>query len=218
MKKKFLSIIITTFNEEKYIANCLRSIFNNNFKDFEIIAVDDASTDNTVKIIKKYPVKFFKLKKNYGAAFAKNYAIKKSKSNLIFFIDADATLEKNALNEMIKIFKNNNNLSGVNGIWNEIPINKGYFPKFQSMDMNFAMQSMAKKKYSFFWGNGSLIKKNILLNIGGFNVNFKGAGAEDYDLALRISPKKKIFVKKNLVSISHNFPHFFFFRYKKIFR
>ena len=101
MKKPFVSIIITTFNEQKYIDRCLSSIFKNKFKNFEIIIVDDASTDNTAKIIRKYPVKFFRLKKNYGAAFAKNFAIKKSRSSLIFFIDADATLQKDALTKMI---------------------------------------------------------------------------------------------------------------------
>ena len=57
MKKPFVSIIITTFNEQKYIDSCLSSIFKNKFKNFEIIIVDDASTDNTAKIIRKYPFK-----------------------------------------------------------------------------------------------------------------------------------------------------------------
>ena len=210
MKKPFLSIIITTYNEQKYIGDCLKSIFKSKFKNFEIIIVDDASTDNTIEIIKDYKVRFYKLKKNYGAAYAKNFAIRKSRSELIFFIDADATLKKNALSTMINIIKKNKDLSGVNGMWSNVPINNGYFPKFQSNDMNFAMQYMAKKKYSFHWGNGSLIEKKILLDLGGFNTNFKGAGAEDYDLALRIPPDKKFFVKKNFTSIKHNFPYFFF--------
>jgi len=215
MKKPFLSIIITTFNEQNHIYDCLKSIYNNKFRNLEVILVDDASTDNTLKIIKKFPIKLFKLKKNKGAAFAKNLAIKKAKSNLIFFIDADATLKKNIISKMIKIIKKNKNLSGINGIWSDTPINKGLFPKFQSVDMNFAMLSMADQKYSFHWGNGSLIKKKILLDLGGFNTKFKGAGAEDYELALRIPENKKFFVKKNLISMKHNFPYFFFSGIKK---
>tara|TARA_B100000965_G_C19596860_1_gene760666 strand:- start:2913 stop:3890 length:978 start_codon:yes stop_codon:yes gene_type:complete len=215
MKKPFLSIIITTYNEQKYIHACLESIYKNNFKNIEVLIVDDASTDKTIKIIKKFPVKLFILKKNKGAAFAKNFAIKKAKSNFIFFIDADATLQKNILSKMIKIIKKHKNLSGINGIWSDTPINKGYFPKYQSVDMNFAMKSMAKKKYSFHWGNGSLIKKKILLDLGGFNEKFKGAGAEDYELALRIPKNKKFLVKKNLISMQHNFPYFFFSGVKK---
>ena len=81
--------------------------------------------------------------------------------------------------------------------------------------MNYAMLSMADQKYSFHWGNGSLIKKKILLDLGGFNTKFKGAGAEDYELALRIPANKKFFVKKNLISMKHNFPYFFFSGIKK---
>lgn len=215
MKKPFLSIIITTYNEQEHIKDCLKSIYKNKFKNHEVIIVDDASTDNTLKIIKQFPVKLFILKKNKGAAFAKNFAIKKSKSNFIFFIDADATLQRNILPKMIKIIKKHNNLSGINGIWSDIPINKGLFPKFQSVDMNFSMISMAEQKYSFHWGNGSLIKKKILLDVGGFNTKFKGAGAEDYELALRIPENKKFFVKKDLISMKHNFPNFFFSGIKK---
>ena len=55
--KNLVSIIIRTKNEEKWIESCLRSVFNQNYKNFEVILVDNKSADNTVKIAKKYKIK-----------------------------------------------------------------------------------------------------------------------------------------------------------------
>ena len=57
MSKSLISIIIRTKNEEKWIASCLRSIFDQKYKKFEIIIVDNYSTDNTIKIINKFNIK-----------------------------------------------------------------------------------------------------------------------------------------------------------------
>lgn len=55
------SIIIPNYNKEPYIKECLDSVFKQNFKDYEVIFIDDASTDNSLDIIKNYPVKILKI-------------------------------------------------------------------------------------------------------------------------------------------------------------
>ena len=54
MKKNFISILITNFNKEKFLNNSLKSVLNQTFSNYEIIIFDDASTDNSVEIIKRY--------------------------------------------------------------------------------------------------------------------------------------------------------------------
>ena len=56
------SIIVPTYNVEKYIADCLNSIVKQNFKDYEVIIVDDGSTDNTLNIVTEFAKKMIKLK------------------------------------------------------------------------------------------------------------------------------------------------------------
>lgn len=87
-----VSFIIPALNEEKYIEACLRSIKAQKTKlKFEIIVADGSSTDNTVKIAKKY-AKVFTCKKK-GIAFARNYGAKFSKGKLLVFIDADTVIQ-----------------------------------------------------------------------------------------------------------------------------
>ena len=100
-KEEFISIIITNFNKEKYLVKSLNSLFNQNYKNFEIILFDDCSTDNSINIIKKF--KKIKIIKNNKKKFTTGplnqiYGILKafsiSKGNLVCLLDSDDKFEK----------------------------------------------------------------------------------------------------------------------------
>jgi len=91
---KLITVIIPCYNIEKYVEKCIESIERQTYKNIEIIAVDDGSKDKTVEILnslqKKYSnIKVFKNNKNKGAAYARNFAIKKAKGEYIGFVDSD---------------------------------------------------------------------------------------------------------------------------------
>ena len=107
MKKEGISIIIPCYNTEQYIEKCLDSILKQNLEKFEIILVDDCSTDKTVSIIKRYMkkcpyIKLIKNKENHGAGYNRNIALKEAKYDLISFIDSDDYLEDNFYEELYK--------------------------------------------------------------------------------------------------------------------
>ena len=107
MKKPKFSIIIPIFNAKKYIGRCIRSVLSQSYKEFELILVDDGSTDGSGAICLDYcksdeRVKFFS-QDNQGAGVARNLGLQKAKGEFICFVDADdyvvstmlETLEKN---------------------------------------------------------------------------------------------------------------------------
>ena len=97
-----VSIIITCYNREKYISRAIRSAlgqkFNNN--EFEVIVVDDGSTDSSLDIIDDYSleVKTLKLKQNKGLPFARNYGIRKAKGRFVVMLDSDDYIDENLIN------------------------------------------------------------------------------------------------------------------------
>ena len=104
-----ISIIIANYNKENFIIRCLNSIVKQTYKNYEILIVDDCSTDNSKNIIKEFKnnnhrisIKLFELSKNYGPSYARNYGIIESKNNFITFIDSDDYWEENFLLEMLK--------------------------------------------------------------------------------------------------------------------
>ena len=97
-----VSIIIPVYNTEKYLEECVNSILNQTYQDIEIIAVDDGSTDNSPKILKKYSDKIKIITKtNGGTASALNAGINKATGDWIKWLSADDVLYPNAVEELI---------------------------------------------------------------------------------------------------------------------
>lgn len=95
--KNDISIIVPIFNAEKYLKRCVDSLINQTKNELEIILINDGSTDNSEKIIKKYNdkrIKYFK-NKNQGIGKTRNFGIKKATGKYLMFIDSDDYIENN---------------------------------------------------------------------------------------------------------------------------
>ncbi len=98
------------FNSEKYIKSAINSVLNQTFKKWELIIVDDNSNAQTVKILKNYKnkkIKLIFLKKNKGAAYCRNLAIKNSKGKYLTFLDSDDIWNKKKLSLQYSFMENN---------------------------------------------------------------------------------------------------------------
>lgn len=107
MSRPEVSIIVPVFNVEAYVRECIDSILSQSYTDWELILVDDGSTDSSGKICDSYVsadhrVKVFH-KENGGLSSARNFGIDNSTGKLIFFIDSDDVLHKDALNHLISV-------------------------------------------------------------------------------------------------------------------
>src|SRR3990167_9299484 len=129
-----VSIIVPTYNEQKCISACIRSLFNQTYNFFEIIVVDDGSKDDTVKIIKKFRVKLFK-QDHKGPGSARNLGAKYASGKILVFVDADMTFDKNFIKDLTKpisegksigTFSKNEMNKNLKNIWSRCwQINKG---------------------------------------------------------------------------------------------
>lgn len=107
-----ISIVIPVFNSGKYITQCINSIVQQNYKNFEILCIDDGSTDNSLELLRDLQAKEPRLKifskKNEGASVARNLGIEKSSGEYILFVDSDDLLVDGALEILLdKITKFN---------------------------------------------------------------------------------------------------------------
>ncbi len=113
-KKVKIDIILPNFNSSDSIKETIKSIFGQTFKNWKLIIVDDCSNKKTKTILKKFSknkkIKIFWLKKNKGAGYCRNYAIKKSKSPYLAFIDSDDIWKKDKLETQLRFMENNNYL------------------------------------------------------------------------------------------------------------
>jgi glycosyltransferase involved in cell wall biosynthesis len=109
----FVSVITPNFNCEKYIAQTIESVITQTYENWEMIIVDDCSTDNSINIIEKYVnnekrIKLIKLDKNSGVSNARNIGLQNAKGDYIAFLDSDDFWDKNKLQEQIGFIKDQN--------------------------------------------------------------------------------------------------------------
>lgn len=178
------SIIITCYNSEKYISQCIESCINQkNYKNYEIIIVDDGSTDSSKKIIKKYKKKinFINLKKNIGIEKSVNLALKKSLGKFVIRLDSDDIFLDNILYENIEKLKKKNvefvysNYYLING--KNTYKKKIFLPIFNRKEILLRGDFLA---------SGTLYKKNILKKYGYLSTEYKNCGLENYEIILKI--------------------------------
>lgn len=113
MKKDLVSIIVPVYNAEKFLNDTIKTVENQTYKNWELILVNDCSSDNSVQIItnsieKNNKIRLVNLEKNSGAAVARNKGIDEANGKYVAFLDADDLWEKDKLQKQIEFMKKNN--------------------------------------------------------------------------------------------------------------
>lgn len=104
-----VSIITPVYNSEEYLEETILSVINQTYKNWELLLIDDYSTDNSYKIIEKYltdeRIKYLRNERNSGPAITRNVGLEKSKGEYIAFLDSDDIWAKNKLELQIDYMK-----------------------------------------------------------------------------------------------------------------
>jgi len=190
-----ISVVIPVYNKEKFIENTIYSVLNQTLSDFELIIVDDSSTDKSLSIIdsiKDKRIKTYSIK-NSGVSKSRNYGVEKSSSNLIAFLDADDLWKNNHLEQLYKLYLENPNcgmyaMSYMKNI-NFKSYKKSYFglSNFSGILENFFTSSSVDCIAS---SSSVMIPLNVFKKINGFNENLKKR--EDTALWIKIALNYKI--------------------------
>ena len=119
-KEELISIIVPVYNSENFIKDTIKTVENQTYENWELLLVNDCSTDNSKKIIEEYEkkdkrIKLIDLKQNSGAAIARNTGIEMSKGKYIAFLDSDDLWEKEKLEKQIEFMKKNNSIFSFTG-------------------------------------------------------------------------------------------------------
>lgn len=177
--KSFVSIIITTKNEEDVISSLLKSIQNQTYPYIETILVDNNSTDNTVKITKRYKkVRIY----NFGPerSSQRNYGAKKSQGAFLLFLDADMELSPKVVEECIEKINQNKEIAALNIPEQSIALS--FWEKVKAFERSFY-----NEKGDELTDAARFFKKEAFEDVGGYNETI--TGPEDWDLPETVKEK-----------------------------
>lgn len=185
------SIIVPLYNKSKSIKACLDSVFSQNYQAFEVIIVNDGSTDNSLEVVNNLlddRCKVYTIQ-NGGVSIARNYGISKANYEHIAFLDADDFWHKDYLQTMANIFADNSGI-GMAGTGFEYYFgNKTITPRFQlaKEKMHYFTKEnyfLHCKKNYLFWTSAVVIRKSVFEKTGYFDERIKIG--EDLDMWFRV--------------------------------
>ncbi len=186
MPKK-ISVIVNCYNGEKYLNQCISSILNQKYQNFEIIFYDNFSSDNSKNIVKNFKdirIKYFSSDRKLSLYEARNRAIKFSSGEIIAFLDVDDWWHETYLSSRAKEFDNENYDYYYSNVYMFYEKNKAY-KKYKNYSLPKGKIFNLLAKDYFIIISGLMLKKKIFNEVGYFNDNFNIIG--DFDLVMRIS-------------------------------
>jgi len=193
-----VSVIIPAYNAAKTIDLCLGSILKQNFSGYEVIVVDDGSTDDTREKVKKYPVRLVS-KPHGGTPAARNAGFKVSKGDILVFVDSDCVAKKDLIAKLIEPLKDPK--IGVTQAWWEVA-NKGkLIPALVFKTYEYFTRNLEYP--DFLWFYCFAIRRELLQKLGMFDVAW--IRIEDVAFAYKVIKEGyKIYLMKE-VRIGHFF-------------
>ncbi len=193
-----ISIIIPTYNEEKYIRTTLESIRKQPYRDIEVIVADSDSSDKTRELARKtYPGVVIVNRKERGVGIACNAAARIAKGKLLMFIDADTSVTRDLLSSYEAAFEDREVVAATGPI---IPLEK----TTRSITFGYKMVSVYTVKFFIGIGKPSTISSNLMvrrssyLRLGGFSTTMNTY--YDWDLSNRLSKIGRIVFVKDAVA------------------
>ena len=201
-----ISIIVQTYNSRETLAKLLRSIEESMFTDYEVLVVDDGSTDGTLEMLQGDLVRVLKTPRNGGPSLARNVGARVAGGDVILFLDSDVILRPDTLDEVERFFRYYPDRSVMIGVYDPEPANPGAWPLYKALQCySYYWRFPPIREVSLLWAAVAAFRKDVYLQSGGFDVGFNGPSMEDLELGRRISLSNSIFLNRRVV-VKHHFP------------
>lgn len=208
-RNKKVSVIVPVYNRVKLLAFCLESLVAQDYSNYEIIVVDDASQDGSVEVAKKFPIKLVQLETNMGSAHARNIGAHIASGEYLAFIDSDCCATHDWISKMVRYLEQHSGCVGVNGTYKE-DLSNTFISEF-AFRINRFKETQSPKYINTCNTSSFMCRREDFIRVGGFpkfstRLGNEVRGREDATLAYLLTKdgKKKIFMAHDVV-VSHYF-------------
>jgi GT2 family glycosyltransferase len=182
-----VSVIVPCHNSRRTIRLCIEAARAQTHPEIEVIAVDDASTDDTPAILAALDCTVVRLDRNRGAGIARNHGMRAAKGDILFFVDSDVALAPDAVANAVRRFASDPALGAVWGVYGDRPlIDDGVVERVQVLHGHFR-QTCSAVVHTGHFAVGA-IRRRVADEIGGFDERLFGQWTnEDHEYGLRIA-------------------------------
>lgn len=199
--KPLISVIIPVYNAQDTLSLCLDRLCKSDYSKFEVILVDDCSSDKSVDIAQKYPAKLINMPKNQGAAPARNQGAKAAKGSILLFMDSDILVEENSLS-LVAEDLGDKKIAGVVGLLSPKLKFNNFASNYKNLYMHYTY-SILPRSVSVFYTSFAAVRKEIFEECGGFDANYRQATIEDIEMGERITSRGHKLILNKRLQVEH---------------
>ncbi|MGF1542577.1 MAG: glycosyltransferase family 2 protein [Pleurocapsa sp.] len=194
-----ISIITPVYNGGYPFVCCLLAISRSQFSDWELIVVNDGSTDESAAIARKFGAKVLQTQGREGPGAARNQGAKVAQGDYLCFIDADCEVCHDAIAQLAEILQSQSEIDALFGSYDDAPKATNFIAQYKNL-MHHYVHQQGREDASTFWAGFGVVKRSVFLELGGFDTKrYPRPSIEDIELGYRLKQAGyKIYLAKNL--------------------
>ncbi len=204
-RTRFISVIIPNHNGARTIGECLKAVFASRYDNYEVVVVDDCSSDESAEIIRTFPCRIKRLEKRMGASAARNAGVVESRGEVLFFTDADCLPDENAL-QISSAAIDMHPKAIIGGTYTPMPADTDFYSRFQSVLINCF--ETWKQEPDYIAAHAMIMERSVFSHKGGFAADIfweKTAGIEDVEFSHRMRRAGYRLVMNPDILVTHRF-------------
>ncbi len=192
LRRPRLSVVIPVHNGEHDLDRCLRRLRDTPDLDYELIVVDDGSTDGSASLAESFGARVIRHGRARGPAAARNTGALAATASLVFFLDADVAVHPNTLARALARFDADPSLSALFGSYDDRPESPGLISQYRNLLHHFVHQRGRfeddTRTAQTFWTGCGAIRREVFLDAGGFDPDlYRRPAIEDIELGYRVT-------------------------------
>lgn len=194
-----ISVIVPVRNGRLHLALCLDALASSEYPTFEVIVVDDCSTDMTPQIAERYGVRYLQTSRTIGPSGARNLGSQHARGDILAFIDSDVVVPREVLSFFAEDFLRDLGVSAVFGSYDDKPAWPTFIAQYKNLMHHYVHQISSESPVTFWAGCGA-IRKSVFDEIGGFDgTQYPLPSIEDIALGLQlVQSGRRIFLDKRI--------------------
>lgn len=198
-KRPFISVIIPVHNGQQFLPSCLDALASSTYRNYELIVVDDCSTDESAVISRNRGAVVLGTPRQSGPGAARNLGSEKARGEILFFVDADVVVKPDTIERIAADFLTHPEASAVFGSYDDEPAERNFISQYKNLFHRFVHQQGSVEAETFWAGCGA-IRRDVFHALDGFDaVRYPRPAIEDIELGYRMRSKgHRILLDKQL--------------------
>lgn len=185
-----LSVIVPVYNGAAFLRASLPALMDSAHPDFEVMVVDDGSTDDSAAVARECGATVLSLEQRGGPGRARNHAARAATGEVLVFIDADVRVHRDTLTRIDAHLSAHPEAVAVMGSYDDAPEDPGFVSQYKNLFHHFIHQRSSHRAWTFWAGCGAM-RKDVFLGAGGFSSSFDRPCIEDIELGARLAASGK---------------------------